>query len=325
MAITSKARAAAAVGAALALLLSGCGGGSGSGGGGSSDSSDSSGSGASGGANALDGASLTVGAKEFTESKILAQITAKVLENAGATVDDSSLSGSATVREALTAGEIDMYWEYTGTGWVNILGNTTSDVPSDLFQAVADADAANNVAWLPAAPMNDTYAIAVSKDFADKNNLKTMSDAASYIQDNPDQGTVCAASEFINRDDGLPGVEKAYGFTFSNVVELDLGLIYTQLGERCNFGEVFSTDGRIIANDLTVLDDDQNFFVPYNAALTLRQETLDKYPAIADLMAPVSEALTNDAITQLNASVDVDGETESDVAQQWLEDNNLLK
>ena len=303
-----------AVGGVLALLLSACGDDAGSGGGGG---------GGEGGAE-LEGAELIVGAKEFAESKILAQITAQALENAGATVDDASLSGSATVREALEAGEIDMYWEYTGTGWVNILGNTTTDLPEDLFAAVAEADAENDIAWLPAAPMNDTYRIAVTTEFAEENSLSTMSDAAEYIADNPDDGTVCAASEFIQRDDGLPGLQKAYSFEFSEVVELDLGLVYTQVGDTCNFAEVFSTDGRILANELTVLEDDLEFFVDYNAALTLRQETLDEFPAIAEIMAPISEALTDEEITAMNAAVDVDGETEEDVAAQWLEDNGFL-
>ena len=318
---SASARVVAAVGVSLALLLTGCGGGS-------DDDADTPKAGGESTAGSDEGefagASLTVGAKEFTESKVLAQITAEVLRNAGAEVDESSLSGSATVREALEKGEIDMYWEYTGTGWVNILGNTTTDVPEDLYEQVATADEANEIAWLQPAPMNDTYRIAVTSDFASENSIATMSDAAEFIKANPADGAVCAASEFINRDDGLPGLEKAYGFEFSDVVELDLGLVYTQVGGECNFGEVFSTDGRIVANDLTILEDDQAFFVDYNAALTMRQETLDEFPSLADLIAPVSEALTDEEITKLNASVDVDGESEADVAKQWLEDNSLL-
>ena len=316
MAITRNMRTAAAMGASLALLVTGCGDDSAGGGGGGGDGG--------GDAASLEGAELTVGAKEFTESKVLAQITAQALANAGATIDDSSLSGSATVREALEAGEIDMYWEYTGTGWVNILGNTTEDVPEDLFAAVAEADMENEIAWLPQAPMEDTYRIAVTSEFAEENSLATMSDAAAYIQENEADGTVCAASEFINRDDGLPGLEEAYGFKFSEVVELDLGLIYTQVGDTCNFGEVFSTDGRILSNELVVLEDDEEFFVKYNAALTLRQETLDEFPAIAEIMAPISEAITSEVITALNSAVDNDGETEEDVATQFLEDNGFL-
>lgn len=178
----------------------------------------------------LDGATLTVGAKEFTESKVLGQLTAQILTDAGATVDDASLAGSATVREALVSSEIDMYWEYTGTGWVNILGNTTTDLPEDLFAAVKEADAANGIAWLDASPMNDTYAITVSSAFAEETGIASLSDAAALVKDNADLGTICAASEFINRDDGLPGVEDAYGIDFGEPVELDLGLIYTQVG-----------------------------------------------------------------------------------------------
>jgi len=310
-------RTATVLGVALALLTTGCGGGS--------VETSPGGSGSQGDKPKLDGASLTVGSKEFTESKVLGQITMAVLENAGAKVKEASLSGSATVREALVKGEVDMYWEYTGTGWVNILKNTTENVPKDLYAQVAKADKEKNkIAWLEPAPMNDTYRIAVKEDFATKNSIKTMSDAATFISGNAAEGNVCAASEFINRDDGLPGVEKAYGFKFSEVVELDLGLVYTQIGPKCNFGEVFSTDGRIVANKLVNLEDDKKFFVDYNAALTMRQETLDKYPAIAELMAPISKALTNEEITALNAKVDVDGETEGDVAQEWLKEKNLL-
>lgn len=297
---------------AAALLLTACGGDDGGGQGG-----------AEGGA--LDGAELTAGSKEFTESVILGQITSLALEDAGATIEDQTgISGSATVREALETDEIDFYWDYTGTGWVNILGNTTEDVPEDLYQAVADADAENGIAWLEPAPFENTYRIAVKQDFADENGLQTQSDAAAFINENPDQASVCAASEFINRDDGLPGLEEAYGFEFSEVVELDLNLIYTQVGETCEFGEVFSTDARIASNDMVILEDDEGFFVEYQGAMTLRQETLDEYPEIADIMAPISEALTNETMMELNGKVDTDGEDPRDVAEEWLQDQGLI-
>jgi len=306
---------ATVLGVTAALLLAGCG----------DDAAEPAGGSEGGGDGELAGASLAVGSKEFTESIVLGQITLAALENAGAEVDDQTgISGSATVREALEAGEIDMYWEYTGTGWVNILGNTTEDVPEELYEAVAEADAANDVAWLEPAPFEDTYRIAVTSGFAEENDLATTSDAAAFIMENPDQGTVCAASEFINRDDGLPGLEEAYGFEFSEVVELDLNLIYTQVGDTCNFAEVFSTDGRIVSNDLTILEDDMEFFVEYRGALTMRQETLDEFPAIADVMAPISEALTDEVVTMLNDQVDNGGEQPEDVATEWLEGEGLL-
>ncbi|GAA1119869.1 glycine betaine ABC transporter substrate-binding protein [Citricoccus alkalitolerans] len=294
-----------------ALLLTGCGGGDGA-----ADSAN---------AGKLDGAELTAGSKEFTESVILSQITALALEDAGASIEDQTgISGSATVREALETDQIDFYWDYTGTGWVNVLGNTTEEVPEDLFAAVSEADAENGIAWLDAAPFENTYRIAVKQDFADENSLVTQSDAAEFINANPDQARVCAASEFINRDDGLPGLEETYGFEFSEVVELELNLIYTQVGDTCEFGEVFSTDARVASNDMLVLEDDQQFFVEYQGAMTLRQETLDEYPAIAEIMAPISEKLTNETMMELNGKVDTDGEDPQDVAEEWLQDEGLL-
>ncbi len=300
------------LGAGLALLLAGCGGSGGSAGG--------------SGNGPLKGANLTVGSKEFTESIILGKITELALQNAGASVSDKTgISGSSTVRAALTSGNIDMYWDYTGTGWVDYLKHTTSNVPSNLYQQVKSEDLKKNgIVWLKPAPFQDTYAIAVKKPFAQQNNLSTMSDAVSYIKSHPSNGAVCAASEFINRDDGLPGLEKAYNFKFTKVVTLDLSLIYAEIGKKCAFGEVFSTDGRIISQNLQTLNDDQHFFVPYNGALTLKKQTLDKYPKIKDVMAPITAKLTNSTVTKLNSEVDVQGKQPEDVAKTWLQDNGFL-
>src|SRR5690625_3461399 len=134
----------------------------------------------------LSGASIIVGSKEFTESHVLAQITAAALADAGASItDQTGISGSATVREALETGEIDIYWDYTGTGWVNILGNTTEDVPEDLHAAVAEADAENGIAWLEPANFENTCRLATSNAFADEHGLVTTSDAAEFMSENP--------------------------------------------------------------------------------------------------------------------------------------------
>lgn len=331
---TTRATRAWPVTAALgltALLVTACGGDTdlsdagGGGGGGGGGGAAAAGGGSIAEEHDLSGASLTVGSKEFTESVVLGQITIAALQAAGAEVaDQTGLTGTDTVRAALQSGDIDMYWEYTGTGWVNILGNTTDDLPDDLFAAVSEADAANGVAWLEPAPFEDTYRIATSAELAEQEGLETTSDAAEFVAANPDQGSICAASEFLNRDDGLPGLQDAYGFAFTDVVELDLGLIYTQVGDTCAFGEVFSTDARIVSNDLVVLEDDRDFFVPYNGALTVRQEVLDEHPAIAEIMAPIAELLTDETITELNSQVDNGGEQYADVAQEFLRENGFI-
>lgn len=310
-----------AVGTAITLAMAGCSGNTDVSGGGSGDA-------ASGGSIAEDydlkGAKLTVGSKEFTENRILGQITIAALQAAGADVTDKTgISGTDTVRAALDSGEIDMYWEYTGTGWVNILGNTSAQLPDDLYAAVSEADAANGVTWIGPAEFNNTYAVAVKSDFAKENDLKTISDAAEYLAQNPDS-KLCAASEFINRDDGLPGLEAAYGMKFGGPVEVELNLIYTQLGESCDFGEVFATDARIKSNDLVVLEDDKKFIVPYVGALTVKSDVADEYPDIDAMFTDIAGKLDDETMIDLNGKVDLDGEKEADVAKAWLQENGYI-
>ncbi len=278
----------------------------------------------------LSGVELTVGSKEFTEQLVLGQITIQVLEDAGATVnDETGLVGSTVVREALTAGDIDMYWEYSGTGWLTHLGNDAPIIDAqEQYDAVKEADAANDIAWLEPAPFNNTYAIAAATAMADELGLATLTDLAAYAGENPDETTICAAAEFLARDDGLPGLEAAYGFEVpdSSLSELELGLIPPLVaeGDPCVFGELFATDARIVSLDLTILEDDQEFFPSYLPALNVRQEVLDANPGLADLFAPVAAALDNDTMTALNAQVDIDGEEPADVARAFLEENGLL-
>lgn len=307
---------------ALALLLAACGGGESGGAGGGSEAAGSEGAALAEQVD-LSGANVTVGSKEFTEQLILGQIALQALEAAGANVtDQTGLQGSAVVREALTSGQIDAYWEYTGTGWITHLGETDPiDGEQEQFQAVKEADAENNIVWFAMAPMNNTYAIAVKEDGGP--DISTLSEVAPLTSDgNPG---LCAASEFLNRDDGLPGLEEAYGFDFQNITEVELGLIYTQIGGDCVFGEVFATDGRIQAQNLRTLEDDKNFFPKYNAAMTMRQQVYDENSDAYDqLFDGIAELLTNDRMIALNAQVDVDGEDPADVAQQFLIDNNII-
>ena len=316
----------------LTLLLAACGGGatpspaasaSAPASGGSASPASSAGAGVD-----LDGVTVKVGSKEFTEQLILGEITKQVLTDAGATVEDETgLVGSKVVRAALDSGDIDMYWEYTGTGWITHLGNTTPVVGSEeQFEAVKEADAANNIVWLDPAPFNNTYAIALASEKATELGLTDLSGLATFAGANAAQATLCAAAEFLGRDDGLPGLEKAYGMKFSNVSELELGLVYTSIdkGDPCIFGEVFATDGRIAALDLTVLEDDKSFFPSYLPSLNVRKEVFDANPQLADLFAPVAAALDTATMQNLNSQVDVDGKEPADVAKQFLTDKGLI-
>jgi len=277
----------------------------------------------------LSGVELGVGSKEFTEQLILGQIAVQALEAAGATVDDQTgLAGTPVVREALINGDVDLYFEYTGTGWINILEETTPvEGEQEQYEAVRDADAANGVTWLPPAEANNTYALAAGPGAPE--DVATISDFAALAQESPEEATLCTAAEFVTRDDGLPGLQELYGFELpaGNVAELDFGLVYTSVaaGDPCTFAAVFATDGLILGNDLTVLEDDQAFFPAYNISMTMRTETYDaNAEAYDELFAGISELLTGDTMTELNAAVDVDGEDPADVAATFLSENGIV-
>lgn len=279
----------------------------------------------------LSGAQLTVGGKEFTEQLVLCQLTAQVLESVGAEVERAcGMSGTSSVRAALLSGDIDMYWEYTGTGWITHLGETDPIAdPEELYQAVAERDLAeNSVEWLEPAPADNTYAVAVSREKAEELGVETLSDYAELARTDPASASFCGAAEFFGRDDGWPGLEKAYDFDLPDqyVSELAAGAIYNSIdsAEPCVFGEVFATDGRIAAQDLVVLEDDKDFFTAYNPALTVREEVLQEYPAIADVIAPVAEELDDETLQQLNAAVDVEGATPQEAAKSWLVEEGFI-
>jgi osmoprotectant transport system substrate-binding protein len=275
----------------------------------------------------LEGLSGEIGAKDFSEQFILAHLTAELLKAHGADVEaNTKLVGSANVRQALEGDEFLGYWEYTGTSWITYNGNTEPVAGAEeQFAATKEADAANGIAWLDPAPLNNTYSFAIRADKAEELDVETLSDIASLPVE---EQTFCIESEFSTRDDGWPGLKDAYGFDIpdSNVALLDTGVIYTatQKGDDCNFGEVFQTDGRIPALDLVVMEDDKEFFPVYQGAFTLKQVTLDEYPAIADIIGEVSPLLTTEEMQKLNALVDVDGEDPQDVAIDWLTEQGLI-
>ena len=296
---------------AVTALLASCGGGEAAGGGGGE----------------LAGLTGTIGSKDFSEQYILAHITSQLLNSRGADLEtNTQLVGSSNVRTAFESGEIDAYWEYTGTAWITYLQETEAiSDPEEQFTAVKEADVANGIAWLDPAPLNNTYALALRADRAEELGITALSDIAALPEA---ERTFCLESEFSTRDDGWPGLKEAYGLDVpdSAVSMLDTGVVYTETasGESCTFGEVFATDGRIPNLDLVVLEDDQAFFPVYQGALTVKQEWLDEYPAITDVVAEVSPLLTTEVMQELNALADVDGEDPADIAEEWLSENDLV-
>jgi osmoprotectant transport system substrate-binding protein len=278
----------------------------------------------------LSGVDIAVGSKDFTESHIFGYIAEVALTAAGADVRDmTNIQGSNSARQALLTGDIDVSWDYTGTGWISYLGHT-DPIPDERaqYEAVRKADLdQNGVVWLDYSAVNNTYAFAVTAEFARANNLRTNSDMVELLKRDPSKGVFCLETEFISRQDGFPGVAKAYGFDPKSVqVKIfGTGTIYTATaGGNCVFGEVFTTDGRILALNLVVLEDDKKFFPQYNATVTLRRDFAEAHPQVAQVLAPILRKLDNDTMRKLNAEVDVDGRDPAVVARDWLARNGFV-
>lgn len=279
---------------------------------------------------ALQGATITVGSKEFDEQLLLGQIAIVALQATGANpVDKTNITGTSNVRQALTTGAIDLYWEYTGTAWVSFL-NETKPIPDPQAQydAVKKGDAANGIVWWARSPANDTYAITANSAAATKYNVKSLSDYAKLAQTDPAAASTCVGSEFKSRDDGFPGVQKAYGFTLpeSSFHVVNDSIVYPSVGkgDPCNFGSVAATDGRITSNNLTVLDDDKAFFPVYNPAISIRAAVAQQYPQLEKVFASVADKLTTATLLDLNKKVSVDGQKPATVARDWLKSAGFI-
>ena len=275
----------------------------------------------------LKGVSVIVGSKDFTESIVLSKIVKQfILANGGKVVDKTNIKGSSTTREAMVSGDINMYWEYTGTAWLVYQKQTDVNIAPDvLYKKVVAGDKAAKVTWLPMTSFNDTYAWAITKANATKYGIKTYSDLAKKL---PAGSAWCVESEFQSRPDGWAGFKKAYSISDSNITTkvLDTGAIYQATKDgQCMVGEVFATDGRIGALGLMVPEEDISYFPPYNAALTMTDATAKKYPQLVKALAPIAAKISNATMQNLNARVDVLGEDADTVAKSFLSASGLVK
>ncbi|MGR4850218.1 glycine betaine ABC transporter substrate-binding protein [Streptomyces sp. LARHCF252] len=278
----------------------------------------------------LKGAHLTVTSKSFTEQLILGSIMGIAFEAAGAEViDRTGIQGSIGSREAVRKGDADAGYEYTGTAWITYLGNSKPiPDPREQWEAVRKDDARNGVTWLQPAELNNTYALAMNQENARKYGTKTLSDVAELAKSDPGAASLCVEVEFANRADGLPGMQRAYGMNVParDITQMDTGIIYTQAAKgSCTYGEVYTTDGRINSMNLAVMDDDKKFFPNYNAAPMINTTTLKEWPAIADVLDPVTAKLDNAVARKLNAKVDVDGEDPHQVALDWMVEEGFVE
>lgn len=282
---------------------------------------------------------IRVGSKQFTESIVLAQLIIKALENAGHEVTDQTpLGGSDVNRAALLGGEIDVYPEYTGTALGNYLINEGVEVPEGLsqnaqesYEFVRDYDLeTNQLVWLEPAPANNTYTFAVTQAFAEENGLETVTDFAEYVKGG---GEVMMATgdEFAQRPDGLAAFESLYGFDLSDDQLLIIaGGSPAQTEQALNEGAngvniamAFATDGALSAYNFTVLEDPEGAQPVFQPTPVFRAEVVDANADIAEILNPIFAALDNETLQELNAQVDVDGESPAAVAEAYLQEGGF--
>jgi len=282
----------------------------------------------SGFANAAEKPVIRIGARVFTEQTILAEITAQYLRPKGYDVQVTGGLGSNLARSAQESGQLDLLWEYTG---VSLVAYNHIDEKLDSAQTYArvkELDLKKGLVWLTPTKFSNTYALALPQKIAEQYpQINSMSDLTAVLKDEAKEGHIVALdTEFANRSDGLVGMVTAYGMnlTRENIRQMDAGLVYTALRNGQVFaGLVYTTDGRLNAFHLKLLKDDKHYFPDYTAAPVIRKDYLDAHPDLAAQLKPLAELLDDDTMRTLNARVDVDHDSPSVVAADFLREHPL--
>lgn len=269
---------------------------------------------------------IVIGSKGFTEQLLIAEMTSQLLRANGFAPDKRAGMGSAVLRKAIESNQVDMCWEYTGTSLITYNKITDRMSAEDTYKKVKEIDGKIGLVWLDPSKANNTYAIAMSKDGVQKSGINTLSDFAKAVNAGK-APTLALNAEFAGRPDGLPGLEKEYGFKMplDKVKKMDTGLTYQALRDKqVDSTLVFATDGRVAAFDFVILRDDKGFFPPYSLTPVVRKDVLDKNPKLAPVLNKLSAKLDDATMAKLNAMVDVDKKPVEEVAGTFLKQQGLI-
>jgi osmoprotectant transport system substrate-binding protein len=273
------------------------------------------------------GTTITIGSKNFTEQKVLGEIYAQAFEAAGYTVEKQlNLGDEKTALAALEGGDIDAYPEYTGTALLSFFGVAADKLPKDEGQAYEQAKAGfaeKNLTAFEPTPFTSSNEVAVTKEIADQNSLTTISDLASV----DDKFTMYGSPECRQRLDCLLGLQEVYGLDFKKFVPVDIALRHEVLTKgQADVSIVFTTDPQIQREEFVLLEDDKGMFPPYNSTLVMRNEVAEQGGAgLEEVVTMVNEGLTDEAMQELNARVDLDKKTPEAVAGEYLSETGLVQ
>ncbi|MDZ3993627.1 glycine betaine ABC transporter substrate-binding protein [Pseudomonas sp. Teo4] len=280
-------------------------------------------------AQAADKPLIRIGARVFTEQTVLAEITAQYLRANGFDVRVTTGLGSSIARQAQETGQLDLMWEYTGVSLVSY-NHIDQRMPSAeaTYAKVKELDAKKGLVWLTPSKFSNTYALALPRKVAQAYpQVTNISDLNKVLRAESERSHLVALdTEFANRPDGLVGLKQMYDLQVgrSNIRQMDAGLVYTALRNNQVFtGLVYTTDGRLSAFDLKLLEDDKHYFPDYTAAPVVRKAVLDANPRLATLLKPLAEQLDDETMRQLNAKVDVEHQNPNSVAAAFLREHPL--
>lgn len=262
---------------------------------------------------------IRVGSKDFTENLVIAEIYALALEDNGYTVERVSNISSSLIHNSIVNDEIDLYPEYTGTGLLSVLGEDMETDSEKVYKTVKkEYEEQFNLTWLDYASANDSQGLVIRTEVANSLNIKTISDLKAHAS----ELRFASQGEFDEREDGLPGLEKTYGtFNWQSSKAYDNSLKYSVLeNDEADVTPAYTTEGQLVSTDkFTLLEDDKQFWPPYNLAPVVRDNILDDNPDIKTILNNISAKLDTETVTELNAKVDVDGQEYTDVAKEYYD------
>lgn len=264
---------------------------------------------------------IRVGSKNFTENLIIGEIYSLALEDNGFEVERVDNIASSVIPQAIENDEIDIYPEYTGTALLSIHNLPMESDPQTVATQIRDAYEEMGLTTLDFAEANNSQGIAMNRSTAEELGIQTISD----LQANAESVRFASQGEFNEREDGLPGLSEVYGeFNFASNEIYDNSLKYTVLeNDEADATPAYTTDGQLVNTEqFIVLEDDKQFWPPYNVVPVVRQDTLDENPEMADIINQVNANLDTESLIQLNARVDIDGEPYEDVAADFFESIN---
>lgn len=275
---------------------------------------------------------VTVGSTNYTEQFILAEMLVALLEGAGYETEvEHNLGGTFVIHEARNNGDIDVHVEYTGSA-LTILeksvsdireeGDTPQDVTDKVFNVVKeDYEETWNAIWLDPIGLNNTYALAMRREDAEERGVTKISELGPIS----DELTLGGSQEFLVREDGMPGIQDLYGFSFGDSNGMESGLMYSALEQGdVDVISAFATDGRIQSMDFVLLEDDLGFFPPYYASPVVRGELLEESPEARDVLNQLAGRIDDTTMQGLNFRVDDGGEEFRAVARDFLTQEGLI-